>query len=124
MGTSAPAKGRKVSIAGDPDGSAQVAIVGWDGGTYHRVRYVDGSWSPFGSLGATANDIAITAMSDGSGQLVIAGTDNVIYHRVRNLSGTWTAFSPLAGFGAAAMGKSVTIAGGPDGSAQVAITSF
>lgn len=124
VGTTTPAKGKKVSIAGDPDGSAQVVIVGWDGAGYHRARYVDGSWSPFVSLGAAANDVAITAMADGSGQLVIAGTDNVIYHRVRYANGSWTPFAPLAGFGAPAMGKSVTIAGAPDGSAQVAITSF
>ena len=124
VGTTAPAKGKKVGIAGGPDGSAQVVIVGWDNGTYHRARFVNGDWSPFSSLGMAANDIAIATLSDNSSQVVAAGTDNVIKHRVRGDNGSWTPFAPLDGFGAAAMGKSVTIAGGPDGTAQVAITSF
>jgi flagellum-specific peptidoglycan hydrolase FlgJ len=123
-GTAAPAKGRRVSITGDPDGSAQAVIIGWDGAAYHRVRYVDGSWSPFGALGMTAKDVSVTAMPDGSSQVLTAGGDDVVYHRVRAFNGTWTPFQPLDGFDAPAKGKKVSIAGAADGSAQVAIIGF
>ena len=124
VGTSAPAKGKRVSIAGGADGSAQAVIVGWDNAVYHRARYVNGGWSEFASLGTSGKDVAVTAMPDGSSQTVIAGGDDVIYHRVRAANGSWTPFAPLAGFGAPAKGKKVSIAGAADGTVQVAIVSF
>jgi hypothetical protein len=125
IGTGDGAKAKKVSIAGQLNGAAQVAIVGWDSGVYHRARLADGSWTEFAPLGATANDVSITAMTpDGSAQVLTAGTDSVIYHRVRGIDGSWTPFAPLEGFGSPAKGKSVSIAGSLDGSSQVAITSF
>jgi len=125
VGTDTPAKGRKVAIAAALNGAAQVVIVGWDNGVYHRQRNTDGSWTDFAPLGATAKDVAISAMTpDGSSQTLIAGTDDVVYHRVRYIDGSWTPFAPLAGFDAPAKAKKVSISGQLDGSAQVAIIGF
>jgi flagellum-specific peptidoglycan hydrolase FlgJ len=125
VGTDTPAKGRKVAVAAALNGAAQVVIIGWDNGVYHRQRNADGSWTDFAPLGATAKDVAISAMTpDGSSQTLIAGTDDVVYHRVRYLDGSWTPFAPLAGFDAPAKAKKVSISGQLDGSAQVAIIGF
>jgi hypothetical protein len=124
VGTNSAAKGKKVSIAGSLNGSAQVLIIGWDGNVYHRMRNADGGWTEFAPLDAGAKDVAITALPDGSTQTLIASPDDTIHHRVRYLNGSWTPFAPLEGFGALAKGRSVSIAGAFDGSAQVAITSL
>ncbi len=120
-GTGAAAKGKKVSIAAALNGSAQVAIVGWDGNVYHRARHADGNWTEFAPLDAGAKDVAIAMLPDGSSQTLIASPDDTVHHRVRHLNGSWTPWAPLAGFDAPAKAKKVSIAGGFDGSAQVVI---
>ena len=130
-GTTEPAQAKRVAIAGMPDGTAQVLIVGWDNVVYHEIRNVDGSWTGFQPLAgngtpnpAGAKDVAITGMPDGSAQVLIIGADDRVYHEIRNADGqSWTGFQPLAGAGTSepAGGKRVSIAGMPDGSAQVLI---
>ncbi|MFE6746192.1 glycoside hydrolase domain-containing protein [Kitasatospora purpeofusca] len=69
---------RTVGIAGLPDGSSQVAVVGGDGNTYHKTRFANGNWSGFGAVqgpyGASvfpAQRAAIAGLPDGSSQLVV-----------------------------------------------------
>lgn len=130
-GTTEPAQAKRVAIAGMPDGSAQVLIVGWDNVVYHEIRNVDGSWTGFQPLSgagtpnpAGAKDVAITGMPDGSAQVLIIGADDRVYHEIRNADGlSWTGFQPLMGSGTTdpAGGSAVSIAGMPDGAAQVVI---
>ncbi|MEU1285644.1 glycoside hydrolase domain-containing protein [Kitasatospora sp. NPDC005856] len=68
---------RAVGIAGLPDGSSQVAVVGNDGNLYHETRFTNGAWSGFaavqGAYGAStfpAQRAAIAGLPDGSSQLV------------------------------------------------------
>ncbi|WP_405363358.1 DUF1906 domain-containing protein [Kitasatospora sp. NBC_00085] len=69
---------RTVGIAGLPDGSSQVAVVGGDGNVYHETRFGNGNWSGFGAVqgpyGAStfpAQRAAIAGLPDGSSQLVV-----------------------------------------------------
>ncbi|WP_307853139.1 glycoside hydrolase domain-containing protein [Kitasatospora sp. RG8] len=69
---------RTVGIAGLPDGSSQVAVVGGDGNVYHETRFAGGNWSGFGTVqgpyGAStfpAQRAAIAGLPDGSSQLVV-----------------------------------------------------
>ncbi len=123
-GTGSAAKAKKVSIAAGTDGSAQLAIVGWDDRAYHRVRAADGSWTEFAQFGPAVKDVAIAGLPDGSAQVVVSGADDVISHRVRAANGSWTDFAALWGFGANAKGRQVAIAGAADGTAHVVITSL
>jgi hypothetical protein len=127
-GTTSPAQGKDVAIAGLPDGSAQVVIVGTDNVVYHEARLSDGRWTGFQPLAgfdapAQAKRVSIAGMGDGSAQVGIIAVDDVVYHQVRYPTGQWTGFQPLAGAGttSAAQGKDVAIAGLPDGSAQAVI---
>ncbi|MFF2750583.1 glycoside hydrolase domain-containing protein [Kitasatospora sp. NPDC058048] len=68
---------RAVGIAGLPDGSSQVAVIGNDGNLYHETRFTNGAWSGFaavqGAYGAStfpAQRAAIAGLPDGSSQLV------------------------------------------------------
>ncbi|MEU9506453.1 N-acetylmuramoyl-L-alanine amidase [Micromonospora sp. NPDC048170] len=130
MGTPTPAAGSRVSIAGMPNGSVQVLIVGANSGIYHQIRNPNGTWTgfqPISGYGTTApaagKDVAITAMPDGSAQILMVGADNGIYHKIRHPNGTWDSLQPLPGMGTptTAAGSNVSIAGMPDGSAQVTI---
>jgi len=98
----------------------------------HAVRGPNGAWDPFGSLNgmgttetARAYDVAIAGLPDGSAQVLAIGTDSGIYHRTRRPDHTWTEFAPVNGSGtsATALGKDVAIAGMPDGSSQMVVTS-
>ncbi|WP_280677313.1 glycoside hydrolase domain-containing protein [Kitasatospora sp. MAA19] len=69
---------RTVGIAGLPDGSSQVAVVGGDGNVYHETRFANGNWSgfgavqgPYGSSTFPAQRAAIAGLPDGSSQLVV-----------------------------------------------------
>ncbi|MFF2619202.1 glycoside hydrolase domain-containing protein [Kitasatospora sp. NPDC058046] len=69
---------RTVGIAGLPDGSSQVAVVGGDGNVYHETRFGNGSWSgfaavqgPYGASTFPAQRAAIAGLPDGSSQLVV-----------------------------------------------------
>jgi flagellum-specific peptidoglycan hydrolase FlgJ len=129
--TTSPAGGKRVSIAGMADGSAQVLIVGADDRVYHEIRNASGTWTGFQPLPgyqtpdpAAAKDVAITGTPDGAAQVLIVGWDNHVYHEIRNADGlSWTGFQPLAGNGTTdpAGGSAVSIAGMPDGAAQVVI---
>ena len=133
-GTSVPAKAKRASIAAMPDGSSQVVIIGADGKVYHQIRNADNlTWSGFQpvsgagtNVAAGAKDVAITGMPNGDAHLVIIGDDDTVYHTIRTAAGpTWTGFGALSGAGTSvpAKGKRVSVAGMPDGSAQVLMTS-
>ncbi|MFI1192576.1 hypothetical protein ACH4T9_04780, partial [Micromonospora sp. NPDC020750] len=130
MGTPTTAAGSNVSIAGMPDGSAQVLIVGANNIVHHQIRNPNGTWTGFQPISgyntsspAAGKDVAITGMPDGSAQILIVGADNGIYHKIRHPNGTWDALQPLPGRGTptTAAGNRVSIAGMPEGSAQVTI---
>ncbi|GAA4697520.1 CHAP domain-containing protein [Phytohabitans rumicis] len=129
-GTAQQGRARDMAVAGMPDGSAQVLIIGADGGVYHEIRNANGTWTglqPLPGMGTTAtalgSRVAITGLPDGSAQVLIIGADGGVYHQIRNANGTWTGFQPLAGMGTPTMahGSDVAIAGLEDGSAQVVI---
>ena len=116
----------QVSIAGMPDGSAQVLAIGNDGNVYHRTRFASGSWSGFAPLDGVgtsrmgASRISIAGMPDGSSQVLAIGNDGNVYHCARFTSGNWSAFAPLDGVGTSRMpATQVSITGLPDGSSQV-----
>lgn len=130
MGTPDTAQASRVAIAGLPDGSAQVLIIGADGGVYHQKRDHDGNWTGFAPVAgmnttdmAKGGDVAIAGLEDGSAQILIIGADGGVYHEIRKPDGEWTGFRPLAGIGTTdtAKGSRVAIAGLPDGSSQVLI---
>ncbi|QDY79938.1 hypothetical protein [Streptomyces qinzhouensis] len=120
-----------VSIAGAPDGSAQIVAVGDDGNAYHRIRGANGSWTEFAPLAGPggahrfgAGDVAVTTTPDGSAQLLATGHDGNVYHDVRSASGHWQGPAPLPGYDGAPRfaARRVAIAGLPDGTAQVLAT--
>jgi hypothetical protein len=123
IGSSDPAGAKAISIAGLPDGSAQVLIIGLDDRVYHEVRYPDGNWSGFGFLSVFAKTIGIAGLPDGSAQLVMTGLNNQVFHEIRYKDGNWSGIAGLPGIGttAPAQAKATSIAGLPDGSAQVLI---
>jgi hypothetical protein len=130
FGTTAPAAGSRVGIAGLPDGSTQIVIIGADNGVYHQIRSALGTWSgfqPLPGLGtpstAQARDVAIAGLPDGSSQALIIGADGRVYHQRRSATGAWSGFQPVAGQGTTepAAGSRVAIAGASDGSAHVLI---
>ncbi|WP_447001698.1 glucosaminidase domain-containing protein [Saccharothrix isguenensis] len=132
MGTTTPAKGKAVSIAGLADGTVQVVIVGWDDRIYHQTRDAAGAWAgfqPVVGMGTTTpaagKDVTIAALPDGSTQLVVVGADDGLYHQIRR-DGGWSGFQPLAGNGTptAAKAKRASIAGTADGAAQVVIVGW
>jgi hypothetical protein len=113
------------SLAGMPDGSTQIIEVTSKGALEHTIRYANGSWqttgwgSPAGSTGIA--QAAITAMPNGSTQLVAVTTSGTLEHNIRNANGTWQ----TGGWGdptqtdLAAAATSPSIAGLPNGSAQI-----
>ncbi len=128
-GTTAPAKGKRVAIAGMTDGTAQVVIVGWDDRIYHQIRDTAGGWSGFQpvngmntTLPAAGKDVAIGTHPDGTAQLLVIGSDDGIYHRIRTTT-SWTPFTTVAGTdGTPAKGSRVALSGTPDNTAQILIT--
>jgi hypothetical protein len=119
-----------VSIAGLPDGSAQVVATGKnDALVYHDLRNPDGSWTGWqpmqGYAGApdfAASDVSIAATGGGSTQVVAIGQGNgLVYHNLRNPDGTWTGWQPMQGYaGAPAFGgPAVSIAGFTNGTSRV-----
>lgn len=124
---------KAIGIAGLPDGSSQVLVVGLDDKVYHQVRHADGNWTGFNGvpgIGTTApagaKKVAIAGMSDGSAQVLIIGLDNGVYHQIRYADGNWTGFAGLPGIGTtdAAGAKEISIGADPDNSAQVAIVGL
>jgi hypothetical protein len=130
MGVPDTAQASRVAISGMPDGSAQVLIIGADGGVYHQIRRPDGDWTGFQSLTgmdttgmARGSDVAIAALPDESAQILIIGADHGVYHQTLRPDGQWTGFRPLTGMNTTgvAQGSRVAITGLPDGVAQVLI---
>ncbi|PRY41459.1 hypothetical protein [Umezawaea tangerina] len=79
MNTTTPAAGKDVAIDAHPDGTAQLLVIGADGGVYHRVR-TDTGWTeftPVAGMGTTAgakgSQVAISAQDDGTAQIMIVG---------------------------------------------------
>ncbi|MGW4381078.1 glycoside hydrolase domain-containing protein [Kitasatospora sp. NPDC004531] len=117
---------REVAIAGMPDGTAQVAVVGADGNVYHETRLTSGSWTGFAPLNGVgtptmqASKVAIAGMPDGTSQVAVIGSDGNVYHNTRLTSASWAGFAPLDGIGTANMHAfGVAIAGLPNGTSQV-----
>ncbi|WP_203909470.1 peptidoglycan DD-metalloendopeptidase family protein [Rhizocola hellebori] len=131
--TSLPGNAKDMAVAGLPDGSAQVAIIGADDRLYHRVRQANGTWTefqPLNGMGTTSpaqgKRVAICGLPNGSAQLVLVGADDTVYHRVRQANGAWTEFGRLNGFGTTtpAGARDVAISGQPDNTAQVLIVGM
>ncbi|MFI0813071.1 CehA/McbA family metallohydrolase [Streptomyces echinatus] len=66
-----------VDIAGMPDGSAQVVVVGRDGNVWHNIRKDDVSWTGFAQVAGPsgtdpfpAGQVRITALPDGTAQVL------------------------------------------------------
>lgn len=68
-----------VSIAANPDGSAQILVIGADGRVYHEIRRADGTWTgltPISGVGTPdvyATNAAITITPDGTAQILVTG---------------------------------------------------
>lgn len=148
MGVPDTAQASRVAITGMPDGSAQVLIIGADGGVYHQILRTDGQWTGFQPLAgmnttgvAQGSRVAITGLPGGVAQVLIIGADGGVYHQLRyphryvmpgddnvarvcnSAEGCWSGFQLLRGMGTtdAARGSDVAIAGMPDKSAQLLI---
>lgn len=79
-GTSTPAVAKDVTVAGLPNGTSQVTIVGADNQIHHRVRAATGAWSEFRTVagvgtssGAKGSRVSMAGLPDNSTQLVIVG---------------------------------------------------
>jgi hypothetical protein len=113
------------SLAGMPNGSTQIIEVTSTGILKHDVRNANGSWqangwaSPAGSTNVA--QAAITAMPDGSAQFVAVTTSGVLEHNIRKANGTWQSggWGDPAQTDLAAAATSPSIAGLPNGSAQI-----
>ncbi len=114
---------KDIAVAGMPNGDTQLLAVGNDGKIYHNARFAAGTWQGWGAVagyggaaGFQAGSLAITGMSNGDAQMLAVGNDGQVYHNARYSSGSWqgwwnTAFS----------GRKVSIAGMPDGGAQMVV---
>ncbi|MBT2528510.1 transglycosylase family protein [Streptomyces sp. ISL-99] len=112
----------QVTIAGMPNGDAQLVAVGSDGKLYHTARFAGGSWqgwSPVTDWGA--RKVAAAGLPNGDLQLAIVGNDGKLYHNIRYANGSWQGWRGVAGFGGAAdfTASSVAVAGMPDGATQM-----
>jgi len=110
------------SIAGMPNGDAQILAVGKDGLIYHNIRFVNGTWQGWGQVGSWgAQKVAITGMPNGDAQMLIIGNDGLIYHNARFAGGSWQGWNGVAGVGSASSfaAKNISIAGMPNGDAQM-----
>ncbi|MFF6984736.1 hypothetical protein ACFZAV_45625 [Streptomyces sp. NPDC008343] len=129
-GVDAP-DGSALSIAALPNGDSQIAAIGNDGNVWHTMRRVDGRWTGWGApAGASgevmrASALAITGLPDGSTQVAAVGHDGYGYHCERFSDGGWSPFRRVGGIrGATAFaGEQVGIAGLPDGSSQLLLTT-
>ncbi|MGI5447939.1 hypothetical protein ACQEVM_19695 [Streptomyces sp. CA-243310] len=124
-------RGRALAIATLPGGDSQIVAIGDDGNTWHTIRRANGSWwgwnGPPGVSTAMmgAESVAITGMSNGNSQVLTVGLDGNVHHSTRERSGEWTPFrtAPWPGRAGAFAGDQVAIAGLPDGSSRVVMTT-
>jgi len=109
------------SIAGMPNGDAQMLAVGKDGRIYHNIRFVNGTWQGWSQLGTWgAKKVAITGMPNGDAQMLIVGNDGLVYHNARFAGGSWQDWNAVDGLGSATFAASnISIAGMPNGDAQL-----
>jgi hypothetical protein len=98
----------QAAIAGLPDGSSQVVVIGGDHNLYHVVRRASGSWEAWGTVkGANgadtfaAGDIAIAGLTSGDTQLLAIGNDGNIYHNIRYANTNWQGWNHVQGAGGA-----------------------
>ncbi|MFD7086918.1 hypothetical protein ACFV94_03690 [Streptomyces sp. NPDC059896] len=123
--------GRALTIAALPNGDTQIAAIGNDGNIWHTIRLAKGGWTGWnGPAGVStpmmgASEISLTSTPDGDSQMLAVGLDGNVYHTVRARNGDWTPFRPVGGIkGAGTLaGDQVGIAGMPDGSSQVILTT-
>jgi hypothetical protein len=91
---------REVAAVEAPGGALHIVVLGSDFDVYHRVRWDNGTWSPFISLGIPAYevvvDVAIAADLWGVHVALITDhphvnvVDTKVFHRMRNSDGSWT----------------------------------
>lgn len=99
-------------------GYAQVVALGWDvGDVFHRVRWADGSWTPFAPVpgavsSATRLAIAIApATASAPNDLyVLATTSQGVQRQMRRADGSWDTWVSVAGAPTAPKDLSLTIA--------------
>ncbi|MFD5099362.1 hypothetical protein [Streptomyces albidochromogenes] len=123
--------GSALSIAALPQGDSQVAIIGEDGTVWHTVRRADGRWTgwgrPAGVSGSAmgASEVSLIGMPNGDSHVAVVGDDGTVYHAVRHRAGDWTPFRPVPGIRGAGTfaGDRVGIAGLPDGSSRLLLTT-
>ncbi|MFE5482741.1 transglycosylase family protein [Streptomyces sp. NPDC056527] len=112
----------EVTIAGMPNGDAQLIAVGNDGKLYHNARFANGSWqgwAPVTDWGA--KKVAATGLPNGDLQLAIVGNDGMVYHNIRYVNGSWQGWRGVAGYGGAAgfAASGVAVAGLSGGAARL-----
>lgn len=80
-------------------GNAQVIANGFDSGNFfHRVRYVDGNWTPWALQSTTllnTGSLAITADIDGNAYILATRGESELLRTVRYANGAWDAWSPM-----------------------------
>ena len=93
-------------------GQAQLAVIGLDHQIYHRIRYDNGTWTPWGLAGGpfTATDIAAAIDQDDFAQFVAVASDHTLWHRARYREGGWTNWGIPAGYNGAPALKATTAA--------------
>jgi hypothetical protein len=90
----------EVAAVMDSWGLLHVVVLGSDFSPYHRVRYENGTWSPFGDLGIPPSealvDVAIAASRWDVHVAIVTRHPNInvpesgVYHRIRYSGGPWT----------------------------------
>ncbi len=121
----------KVSAAGMSDGSARFLVFGDDGRMRLGTRRADGSWTGwavvagFGAPDFRGPALAIAELPGGDSQIAALGRDGNVWHTVRDSGGDWAPFCPVPGpKGAGSFaGGQVAIAGRPDGSTRLLLTT-
>jgi hypothetical protein len=93
-------------------GQAQLAVIGLDHQIWHRIRYDNGTWTPWGLASGSfpADDIAAAVDSDDFAQFVAVAQDHTVWHRARYREGGWTAWGIPAGYAGAQALKATTAA--------------
>ncbi|MFI6604201.1 glycoside hydrolase domain-containing protein [Nonomuraea sp. NPDC050536] len=95
--------GSAFAIAGMGDGSAQLLAIGNDGNLYHNIRYPNGTWQGWRSMGFAGHWVSAGTMPDGSLQVLAAANDGTLYHNIRfTPSGNWQGFRAVQGANGAA----------------------
>lgn len=111
----AKARTTAIAISGSTDtspGTAQVIANGFDGGNFfHRVRYADGSWTPWAQQSATlvnTGSLAITADNNGNAYILATQAESGLLRTVRYANGAWDVWSPVR-LPSSATGKPIDI---------------